>query len=251
MWHLSNRAAPAPRAIADRHYNRQSIGAVNFAPPGRCLVLVIPDVALWITSWPFAEYVKHAWPGAWICSAFRNERPDLHRSSDLIREALAATRWRWPDVPALGMITFVDTTKTRHKRDPGRCYRKAGFHRPVSCGFSLALDVALVDAGCGFLAEPTDRAASLVVALASMAVRGAALGPSRDRGRAGRAATDTGPDAAGRAAHRWRDATATCDGATGGRMSKRMAKVTAAAERLRAAIGDLPGRLSPKESVGD
>jgi hypothetical protein len=25
------------------------------------------------------------------------------------------------------MITFVDPTKTRRKRDPGRCYRRAGF----------------------------------------------------------------------------------------------------------------------------
>lgn len=126
-WQLSHRAHPVPRAIADRHYNRQSIGAVNFCPPGRALVLVIPGVALWVTSWPFAEYVKHAWPGAWVCSAFRNERPDLHRSSDLIREAVAATRWRWPAIPDLGMITFVDTSKTRRKRDPGRCYRRAGF----------------------------------------------------------------------------------------------------------------------------
>lgn len=126
-WHISHRADPSARVIADRHYNRQSIGAVNFAPPGRAFVLVIPGVAFWITSWPFAEYVKHAWPGAWVCSAFRNERPDLHRSSDLIREAVAATRWRWPDVPSLGMITFVDTAKTRHKRDPGRCYRRVGF----------------------------------------------------------------------------------------------------------------------------
>ena len=26
------------------------------------------------------------------------------------------------------MITFVDPGKTRRKRDPGRCFRKAGFH---------------------------------------------------------------------------------------------------------------------------
>lgn len=143
-WHISNRAAPAPRAIADRHYNRQSIGAVNFAPPGRAFVLVIPDVAFWITSWPFPEFVKHAWPGAWINSAFRNERRDLHLSSDLILEGIAATRWRWPDVPALGMITFIDTSKTRHKRDPGRCYRRAGFvpaTPPETMGGLIALQL--------------------------------------------------------------------------------------------------------------
>lgn len=125
-WRLSYRADPAVRIIADRHYNRQSIGAAQFVPPGRCVVLVIPSAAFWVTSWPFAEYVKHAWAGAWVCSAFRNERPDAYLSSALITEALAATCFYWRP-PALGMITFVDRDKTRRKRDPGRCYRKAGF----------------------------------------------------------------------------------------------------------------------------
>lgn len=126
-WRLSNRADPVARVLADRHYNRQKIGATQFVPPGRCVVLVIPEVAFWITSWPFMAYVKHAWAGAWVCSAFRNERPDLHRSSDLIREAVQATRAIWPDPPWHGMITFVDTKKTRPKGHPGMCYRHAGF----------------------------------------------------------------------------------------------------------------------------
>jgi hypothetical protein len=50
-------------------------------------------------------------------------------SSDLIREAVAVTRWYWPDVPPLGMVTFVDAGKTRRKRDPGRCYVRAGWTR--------------------------------------------------------------------------------------------------------------------------
>ncbi len=125
-WNRSYRADVDARLIADRHYNRQSIGAAQFVPPGRCLVLVIPDAALWVTSWPFAEFVKHAWAGAWVCSAFRNERRDLYLSSDLIIEAVAATLSVWQP-PALGMITFVDRDKTRRKRDPGRCYRRAGF----------------------------------------------------------------------------------------------------------------------------
>lgn len=128
-WLASYRADPYGRVIADHHYNRQRIGAKQFVPPGACIVLVIPDVALWITSWPMPAYVKHAWPGAWICSAFRNERGDdpRYRSSDLIREAVAATRAEWPDVPAHGMITFVDERKVRRKRDPGRCFARAGF----------------------------------------------------------------------------------------------------------------------------
>jgi hypothetical protein len=124
-WSLSWRADPRAAAFADRHYNRQSIGSGQFVPPGRCLVLKTPD-ALWVTSWPFAEYTKHAWAGAWMNSTFRREGgPDL--ASDLIRAAVAATRWEWPDVPELGMVTFVDASKVRHKRDPGRCYLRAGF----------------------------------------------------------------------------------------------------------------------------
>jgi hypothetical protein len=127
LWRLSDRFDPAAVALADRHYNRRAVGSPQFVPPGRCLVLYGsgPDgAAVWVTSWPFAEYVRHAWPGAWVCSAFRNE--GLGLSSDLIQQAVAATRWRWPeaDVP---MVTFVDAAKVRHKRDPGRCYRRAGF----------------------------------------------------------------------------------------------------------------------------
>lgn len=134
-WTLSHRADKRALPIADRHYNRQKIGSPQFVPPGRCMVLLTADLgALWVTSFPFARYVKHAWGGAWMNSCFRNEaRSNL--SSDLIREAVAITRgfhateasWSTEPEPALGMVTFVDADKTRHKRDPGRCYRKAGF----------------------------------------------------------------------------------------------------------------------------
>jgi hypothetical protein len=67
-WWTSHRADPRARVLADRHYNRQSVGTTHFVPPGRCLVLLTKQAdALWVTSWPFAEYVKHAWAGAWIC----------------------------------------------------------------------------------------------------------------------------------------------------------------------------------------
>jgi hypothetical protein len=61
-WRVSYRNDDEARPMADRHYNRQKIGAPGFVPPGRCLVLVT-EGALWVTSWPFAEYTKHAWGG--------------------------------------------------------------------------------------------------------------------------------------------------------------------------------------------
>src|SRR6516162_623258 len=103
-WRLSHRADPAALPLADRHYNRQKPGTPQFVPPGRCLVLRA-ETALWVTSWPFPEFVKHAWPGAWINSTFRRESGPL--ASQMITEAVAATRWYWPNVPPQGMVTFI------------------------------------------------------------------------------------------------------------------------------------------------
>lgn len=129
-WAMSNRADPAAGKIADRHYNRQKIGARQFVPPGRCVVLMDRSVpALWVTSWPFPEYVQHQWAGAWVNSLFRSEGPGI--ASVMIREAIAATRAVW-NPPPLGIITFVDPTKVkgttvRGKRVFGYSYWRAGF----------------------------------------------------------------------------------------------------------------------------
>jgi hypothetical protein len=140
-WKLSHRANRQAAALADRHYNRQKVGSRQFVPPGRCVVLLTTtNDALWVSSWPFAEYVKHQWAGAWICSCFRNE--SLYLSSELIAQAVAATRWTWGLAPDLGMVTFVDPTKVRKKRDWGRCYRKAGFtHVGYTKGGLVALQL--------------------------------------------------------------------------------------------------------------
>lgn len=86
--------------------------------------------AFWVTSFPFAEYVKHAWAGAWVCSAFRSEGAGL--ASDLIRSAVAATRFHFGDPPDLGMITFIDRKKVKPSKRRGQSvwgltYEKAGF----------------------------------------------------------------------------------------------------------------------------
>lgn len=133
IWRWSNRADHRARLIADRHYNRQKIGTKQFVPPGRCLVLYAATrsgEAIWVTSWPYAQYVKHAWAGAWVCSAFRNEGAGV--ASEMILQAIAATRHFYGDPPALGMITFVDESKVKPTRVRGKdvwgwSYRKAGF----------------------------------------------------------------------------------------------------------------------------
>ncbi len=128
-WQRSNRANRIAAALADRHYTRQKPGSRQFVPPGRCIVLLTSSHdALWVSSWPFAEYVKHQWAGAWVCSLFRNEAPDHYLSSELIRQAVAVTRSTWGTPPPLGMVTFVNTAKVRSV-NPGYCYKQAGFHR--------------------------------------------------------------------------------------------------------------------------
>ena len=40
---------------------------------------------------------------------------------------MAATREAWGKPPVGGSVTTVDPERTRRKRDPGRCFRRAGF----------------------------------------------------------------------------------------------------------------------------
>jgi hypothetical protein len=144
-WQRSDRYDPRALPLADRHYNRRKVGSPQFVPPGRNVVLLTAAAdALWVTSWPFAQYVRHAWPGAWVCSIFRNEGPTL--SSVLVREAVAATRAHYGEPPPLGMITFVNADKVRPKRDPGRCFLRAGFRNVgLTAGGLVALQLLPVD----------------------------------------------------------------------------------------------------------
>lgn len=67
-------------------------------------------------------------------------------SSELIREAVAATVWRWSDIPEQGFVTFVDRNKTRNKKHPGYCYRKAGWD-----------EIGMTKGGLIALGLPSDR----------------------------------------------------------------------------------------------
>ena len=139
-WSLSHRADAEVVPMADRHYNRQKVGSPQFVPPGRCHVLKAGTAeqllnpwtggAFWVTSWPYAEDGKHAWAGAWGCSAFRNE--GAGQASDLIRAAVASTVEKWPDVPELGMVSFIDPSKVeprpiRGRKTWGHSWFEAGF----------------------------------------------------------------------------------------------------------------------------
>lgn len=114
------------RLLADRHYSRQTIGAVDFMASGRKLVLLTHDEC---AVWGAIENLDPAGNRRWRCSIFRNEGADL--SSTLIREATERTHGYWRQhyhgLPAAPLTTEVNPALVHHKRDPGRCFRKAGW----------------------------------------------------------------------------------------------------------------------------
>lgn len=111
------------RAIFDGHYSRRHYadGRRNllFVGPGEKLVLITPD-ALGVFIW--CKFRSMDNQEGVSCTVFRNEGDS--RSSDLIRAAVALAWERWPNER---LYTYVDPRKTRHKRDPGRCFLRTGW----------------------------------------------------------------------------------------------------------------------------
>ncbi len=68
-------------------------------------------------------------------SWFRREKDCPHRASDLIGFGVAHTRATWPNVPELGIVSFIDADKTEPKEIPGWCYVRAGW---THVGFTKA-----------------------------------------------------------------------------------------------------------------
>lgn len=125
LWVRVKRDHLAARELADRHYSRQTPGAREFMPPGRVLVLVTPCGR---AVWGVCENLDPAGGLRWRCSIFRNEGAGL--SSDLVRAATERTIDHWVErygLPNEPLTTEVDPREVRHKRDPGRCFRKAGW----------------------------------------------------------------------------------------------------------------------------
>lgn len=132
-WLPSHRADPRALAIYKRHYSAKKNAqyrrrrSLNFVGPGEPMVLLTRDcdaLFVWLTN--TVERYDHQ-QGTY-CAVFRNEGEVL--SSLLVAEADALAWAKWPGARH---FTYVDPTEVRHKRDPGRCFRKAAW-RP--CGVS-------------------------------------------------------------------------------------------------------------------
>lgn len=125
-WRPVLKQDPRARALVDRHYPRQSPGDPQFMGPGRPFVLLTDDArAVWAVLFNLDPVGRLRWR----CTVFRNEGPVL--SSELVAEATERTfaYWRahYRAPPPVPLTTEVDPAKVRRKRDPGRCFLRAGW----------------------------------------------------------------------------------------------------------------------------
>jgi len=118
---------PTAMAIFQQHYTARAHRKLfQFVGPGEKMVLLTPD-ALALFVW--RKFIDDAPKQTGVnCAVFRNEGSEL--SSFLIGEAEKLAWQRWP---AERLYTYVDPNKTRRKRDPGRCFIRAGW-KP--CGWT-------------------------------------------------------------------------------------------------------------------
>lgn len=125
-WQKVRRTDPRARVLADRHYSRQTVGAPEFMANGRTLVLLTHCAS---AVWGVIQNLDPVGNERFRCSIFRNE--SLTLSSVLIREATWRTYafWvrRYHGLPGAPLTTEVDPDRTLRKRDPGRCFRRAGW----------------------------------------------------------------------------------------------------------------------------
>ena len=134
-WFTVRDGDPRLVALYGRHYSAnpttpaaaRRIHGVSGVGESICLLTVTADAGfIWVRN-TTERYDKQA---GVQCSFFRNE--GLLLSSILVQEASLLAWCRWP---AARLWTYVDPHRTRHKRDPGRCFRKAGW---APCGWSKA-----------------------------------------------------------------------------------------------------------------
>jgi hypothetical protein len=118
--------------LADKHYSRQSIGANQFMPPGKTIVLRSSEGDV-VFGWLWQQKRDDGQAG-YNCSIFRNESPRL--SSDIILEAESKAVAEWGKNRG---FTYVNPESIKNKRNPGYCFKVAGwkFVKETASGLHL------------------------------------------------------------------------------------------------------------------
>lgn len=129
LWFLTKDGDRTLLALYERHYScyQYADGRPRFlfVGPGEKVVLRTNSGD---AGFAWRKFIDDSGQQGVNCAFFRNE--SSHTSSELIRQADAIADRIWPSERH---YTYVDPTKTRRKRDPGRCFVRAGWRR---CGLT-------------------------------------------------------------------------------------------------------------------
>jgi hypothetical protein len=122
VWMPIRDGNPSGLSLFLRHYTaRKTRKIAQFVGPGEKMVLMTPDArALFV----WRKFISDNGQDGVNCAVFRNEGSAAGRASELIMAADWEAWGRWPEQR---LYTYVDPEKVRHKRDPGRCFRRAGW----------------------------------------------------------------------------------------------------------------------------
>lgn len=126
IWYEVTKHDRRGAALADRHYSRQTVGDAQYLPPGETLAL-LHEGGSGLALWGVCLNMDPVGNLRWRCTIFRNESGDL--SSDLIRLATTITVGAWMPRPPWPLTTEIDPRRVRRKRDPGRCFLRAGWRK--------------------------------------------------------------------------------------------------------------------------
>jgi hypothetical protein len=132
-WYGVSKCDPRAVGLYARHYSskkgkktKRDWLAHGITPPGESITLLTSDVSA-LFVWLKQQKRDDGQEGI-NCAVFRNEGSVL--SSLLILEAEQFAREMWGNER---LFTYVDPGEIRRKRDPGRCFKKAGWRK---CGTS-------------------------------------------------------------------------------------------------------------------
>jgi hypothetical protein len=123
-WYGVRQTDPRVVALYRAHYSSAKKASSIYrrhgiaGPSDTVTLLTVDGRALWLSQ---KNTVRDDGQEGINCAVFRNEGEVL--SSLLVQEATALVESMWPE----RQFTYVDPRKTRHKRDPGRCFLRAGW----------------------------------------------------------------------------------------------------------------------------
>lgn len=124
LWQVTKKTDDSCRQLADRHYSRQTVGAVNFCRPGRNYVLrTLEANSVWVSY--YSKYRDDKFD-AIECTLFRNESSYL--SSELILLASLMSFQHFGESAPKTIITYVKADSVKSS-NAGYCYLKAGYRK--------------------------------------------------------------------------------------------------------------------------